>query len=496
MKISLIVILLISISACSKAADPTVGTPAPTPDKIVAATSAPTQQTSLRSIDVDALAARMKKHQDLYKQLRDESLSVYAKTHTVASQYDKPAQTAIRLAAYLWVWEDYYQEGLWQTYGDYSKQCMPTQPSVSGAADPLISVFDDIRYFWSRDYHSTASDNVAAIKERADTLEKSDYPACFKYFAYANLIKNLTDAKHYEKNANGLGQSYGLLPELENKAAKWYGELIKQHCPDDIMFARGKALIFGLRDDEEELNSLWADFTKVFDQITPASPLRVPVEGRYYIDSAWNARGSGWSNKVTETGWKLFNERLGKASDILETAYSSSECKALIAEDMLTVELGQGQGRERMEMWFQRAIADDPGNYSAYQAKLKYLQPRWYGNAQEAWNFGLECVKSQNWSAKLPMVLVEEAEWIADSHPKVYSIPEVWDPLETVFRAYLVHYPNSTIYRSKFAKYAALGAHWKVAKEQFDILGNDWDRGSFENNEYQTLLQSAITNSK
>jgi len=35
----------------------------------------------LRIIDVDALASRMKKHQDLYEKLRDDSLKVYASLH-------------------------------------------------------------------------------------------------------------------------------------------------------------------------------------------------------------------------------------------------------------------------------------------------------------------------------------------------------------------------------------------------------------------------------
>ena len=34
------------------------------------------------------------------------------------------------------------------------------------------------------------------------------------------------------------------------------------------------------------------------------------IEGTFYIDYAWEARGIGFSNDVSEEGWKLFKERL------------------------------------------------------------------------------------------------------------------------------------------------------------------------------------------
>src|SRR5262245_43970923 len=37
------------------------------------------------------------------------------------------------------------------------------------------------------------------------------------------------------------------------------------------------------------------------------------VRGTHYMHWAWEARGSGWANSVSEDGWKLFRERLGLA---------------------------------------------------------------------------------------------------------------------------------------------------------------------------------------
>ncbi|MGB8355116.1 MAG: hypothetical protein WCD79_14560 [Chthoniobacteraceae bacterium] len=456
----------------------------------------PTPAPVLRAIDVDAMAARMKKHQDIYIKLRDESLQTYAKLHPVTSSYDKPAQTAIRLASYLWVWDDYYEEGLWDTYANYAAQALPKRLTAADEGDPLLNTVYDIEWLWSRDVHSAGDQTIAVTKTCSDKLEQTDYPAEFKYWGYANAIKNLAQARAYEKKSDALGKTFTLAPELADKTAHWYEELIKLRMPDDLLFAKGKALIHGLEDDEESLNLGWAVFDKSFAQYAPDSPARAALQGWYYIDYAWNARGSGYADTVSPDGWKLFGERLKKANDILETAYTNSDIKSVVAGNMITVELGQGEGRDQMEMWFQHAIADDPDDYTAYQNKLRYLLPRWYGSEQEMWNFGMECARTQNWSSKIPMILVEAWQYGFADNPKKYSMAEWWEPLEKVFHTYLEHYPESTIYRSKFAKYAAKSGHWKIAKEQFDILGDDWDRRTFKDDEYKTLLQMTASNLK
>ncbi|MBW8782580.1 MAG: hypothetical protein JF599_11935 [Verrucomicrobia bacterium] len=47
------------------------------------------------------------------------------------------------------------------------------------------------------------------------------------------------------------------------------------------------------------------------------------------------------------------------------------------------------------------------------------------------------------------------------------------------------------VYRSRLAKYAALGGHWQVAKEQFKILGDNWDQRTFSKSEYAQMTKAA-----
>ena len=41
-----------------------------------------------------------------------------------------------------------------------------------------------------------------------------------------------------------------------------------------------------------------------------------------YVNFAWHARGDGMSDTVTDSGWKLFAQRIEKAKNILDNASS------------------------------------------------------------------------------------------------------------------------------------------------------------------------------
>jgi len=305
------------------------------------------------------------------------------------------------------------------------------------------------------------------------------------------MVKNLAEAKHDKEHSASMEKSFKLIPEFAEKTGYWYGELIKMPVSNDLLFAKAASLTNDIRVDETTINTMWSFLTKALEKEKADSSLRTALQGDYYIHYAWTARGSGWSNTVTQNGWRLFKERLEKASDILQTAYPESQMKGALARRMITVELGLEKGRNEMEPWFQRAIESDPDDYAAYLRKMNYLLPRWYGSSEDLWKYGLECVKTQNWSAKIPMILVEALEDLSENNSKIYSKPQIWEPLEQVFRTYLQKYPESTVYRTKFAKCAAEGGHWKIAKEQFDILGDEWNWDSIDAKDYKSMRDTA-----
>jgi len=195
------------------------------------------------------------------------------------------------------------------------------------------------------------------------------------------------------------------------------------------------------------------------------------------VTYAWDARGSGWANTVTEQGWKNMRERLTIAADALTQAWEKDNTNTDAAVAMLTVELGQNQGRNRMELWYRRAIEADPDNQSANSGKMNYLRPRWHGSQQDMLIFAHQLYETQNWRGGFPQQLAEVYdELVSDMQdPQAFLAgPQVWQDIAAVYVPYLKAFPVNSV-RSAYCYHACRCGHWDVAKQQFDILGDNAD---------------------
>ena len=429
----------------------------------------------------------MKKHQDVYQKIRDEALAAYTKRHPGQHSYDDLARMTLKLASYLWVWDDYYGEGLSRDLDNYAEHL-----SRGGCPDQLWESLQDIDYFSDR--YSITDDNAHTLNHCADILAQTEYPPEFKFADYKICVKNMVSAKTDADIKPPLTAKE--LPSMADKAVESYHELVRQHLPDDILFDQGEKLLSAAQNDEATLKAVSMGLDRAFEAEDRQNSTADLLDGEFYVDDAWNARGSGYANTVTPQGWQSFGESLAQANQILSDLYAKHPENPKIAHVMMTVILGQQQPRDQMELWFQRGIQADPDNFQLYMQKRWYLLPRWYGSDQDVWNFGLECSKSDNWSAKIPMILAESITDAATRDPRVYAQPEIWEPLEKIYRAYLDRYPNSVHYRSLFAKCAVNGEHWDVAGEQFKILGDDWDRDVFKDSEYSDMTKLTASNAK
>lgn len=219
-------------------------------------------------------------------------------------------------------------------------------------------------------------------------------------------------------------------------------------------------------------------FDKVFEVLSKARPestLPLLLKGSVYTSYAWDARGSGWSNTVTPDGWKKMADRLAEAEQALTEAWKKNPEDPEAPTQMITVELGQGKGRQVMETWFRRAMAADPNNYLACSHKMYYLEPKWYGSEEAMLAFGRELVAAGNWEARLPFQLID-AHWTlagyGDRREEHYKDPAVWKDIQSVYEPYLRKVPASAWDRSYYAKYACYAGRWAEAKAQFDRLGD------------------------
>jgi hypothetical protein len=194
----------------------------------------------LRSlVDVDALAARMQLRQVVYQKLRDEAFDAYAKRHPGQHPYDELAKTTLRLASYLWVWDDYYGEGLRRDLDNYAAHL-----NRNGCPDQIWASLLDIDFF--RDRHSGTDDSVNIVNHCADLLAATEYPAAFKFESYANCVANMVKTKKEVSPQLKLQD----LSSTIDKTIQSYRELVKQNLPNDILFYKGESLLVDVKDDE------------------------------------------------------------------------------------------------------------------------------------------------------------------------------------------------------------------------------------------------------
>lgn len=290
-----------------------------------------------------------------------------------------------------------------------------------------------------------------------------------------------------------------------------------QRCLDESLrllseVALDKSVPIGIvmevcRELEDGHRVLEPDRKRAFDKIDPVlqkarpdSSLVYTYRGHFHTSYAWDARGGGYANTVGQDRFRIFRERLGHAATALEKAWELDTSNSDAAAQMITVEMGQGEGRGRMDKWFFRAMGTDADNYAACRAKLLYLEPKWHGNMTLPITFGKECLATGNWKSRIPLCLVDAHEavlprWVSPA--KYFERPEVWQDIQAVFEGYLQAYPQATFERSRYALWACRCQKWDVADRQFTTLGENAQKHVFENAaQYEQLREEAARRAK
>jgi hypothetical protein len=230
--------------------------------------------------------------------------------------------------------------------------------------------------------------------------------------------------------------------------------------------------------DKDRYPSLYQNIEAKLGDDWKSDPLFLLLKGEVYIQLGWQARGYDYANTITSEGAKLFAERLAVAEKALNTAWQLNTNDARIAVKMISVELGQGKGRDGMELWFQRAMKADPNNYDACDAKLLYLEPKWYGSVADMLEFGRKCVQNEQWGGHVPLILMDahsaiEQQFTADVAEKAdyWKQTQVWTDLNSAFERFFELNPNEISWYHNYAWYAYQADQWATLNKLIPKLG-------------------------
>ncbi len=203
---------------------------------------------------------------------------------------------------------------------------------------------------------------------------------------------------------------------------------------------------------------------------------RVALAGGY-IGYAGDARGGGYSETVTESGWKLFFERLALARKTLEGAEALPQKCPHGYDEMLILARLQQWSPEEAQTLFDRAIAFEPLYYSYYRERADYLLPRWYGEPGEVGRFASQ-VSSRIKDKEGAIIYFEIAQEVARQFgdPEEFTKAGLsWPKIQEGFAALTALHGKSLVKMNQFAQMAIQSGELGTAHTLFDEIGEEWD---------------------
>jgi hypothetical protein len=340
----------------------------------------------------------------------------------------------------------------------------------AGCQDPLV-VNLHIRTTMNRELDEAAwAENLidAAMK-----LQRSSYPAIHKFdltmYAIEASAKAFSSEEH-ELKIKALAAPSGYLAEILNDPQipieEAYGV-----CTRALEASEGTG-------DARRYKSLYHSLEQPMLRRWPKDYRTWLMKGQAYINLAWIYRGGGTADTVSKEGFKGFNDSLATAQQALEQGWKLNQSNTEIPLKMMTVALGGcgGKTRDLMELWFGRAMNVDSNCVAACRSKLYFLEPKWHGSDEFQLAFGRECVESKHWGGRVPLMLVEVHEGIAqrleeDERKEYWKEPRVWLDVQEAFERYIELNPGETSLYGGYLTYAIRCQRWDKVKDLLPKFG-------------------------
>lgn len=150
-------------------------------------------------------------------------------------------------------------------------------------------------------------------------------------------------------------------------------------------FYSGTSEVFGHATEED-----WNNRIAHLRQWLVASPNSITAAvalAQGYINFAWHARGEGYGDTVTESGWRLFGQRIEEAKKILHEASAlPAKCPHWYLA-MQSVARAEGWNLAKSTDLLNQATALAPDYYYFYRTHAEYMLPKWGGKEGDAANF-------------------------------------------------------------------------------------------------------------
>jgi len=214
-----------------------------------------------------------------------------------------------------------------------------------------------------------------------------------------------------------------------------------------------------------------------------------------YLDYGWAARGSGYSNTVSGSGWNLLRQRTELAkSTLLDAARLKEKCPYWY-ESMQAVARIEGWPKEDARAVFDEAIAFEPAYYHFYREYATFLLPKWYGKEGEIQAFAEEVSKRLG-DPDGSFIYFEIASMLAcQCDGEMDSLARMsWPRVKKGYNDLQRLYGTSNLKMNRLAYMSVLSGDKISARDTFNLLGDSWNEDVWPSAEhFETAKQWAST---
>ena len=245
--------------------------------------------------------------------------------------------------------------------------------------------------------------------------------------------------------------------------------------------AIGKTFI---RDQADESDwKIYLDTLKQWIAAKPESAAARLSLAHAYMAYAWDARGHGYADSVTDKAWELFGDRIAMASASLAEAARLKEKDPYWYELMQMLALDQGWDKSQARELLEQAAASEPGYYHYYREYANFLQPRWYGEEGEVEAFAEE-ISNRVGGQEGDFLYFEIASLLAcQCDPDKNALQSMsWPKIKLGYAALEQLYAVSDLKRNRFASMAVKAGDKPAAREAFANIGDNWDKSVWVSN--------------
>jgi len=192
-----------------------------------------------------------------------------------------------------------------------------------------------------------------------------------------------------------------------------------------------------------------------------------------YLSYGSFARGSGYANTVSDSGWKKFHDCTAQGKAVLLDAAKLPEKDPFWYEAMQGVALDEGWDKADARELFDQAIAFEPGYYHYYREYGNFLLPKWYGEEGDTQAFAEEI------TAKLPepqgsILYFEIASLLAcQCDPQRDTLAGLsWPRIKQGYTNLKNLYGTTNLKANRFAYMSYAAGDKSAARDAFQFIGD------------------------